>query len=322
MSNLLYRRDLDRPVMEDTEGPFLKASWANVLGNVLKIVVEGSLGLYSGSLALVADATHSIADLLASGIVLVWGRIVYEDPDREHPHGHERFEPLAALFVGAVLVLLGLKLLVDSVDSFLTGPSVAYSPILVVGLVFSLLDMYGVYWYTKVINRDVNSPSLRALATDCLNDIYTTFAVLVGIVGIGLGYPVLDPIAGGIVSLLVIYQGVEITWENVQYLADWAPPDSKRERIKTTIRNHPDVHGIHDFVAYYCGHTVEVEFHAEIDGEYSLAEAHDIETELHQQVLDIDFVSDVHVHLDPKGVDEWKDATDDRSIDSATTASR
>jgi divalent metal cation (Fe/Co/Zn/Cd) transporter len=66
-----------------------------------------------------------------------------------------------------------------------------------------------------------------------------------------------------------------------------------------------------------CGHTVEVQFHAEIDGEYSLAAAHDIETELHEQVLDIDFVSDVHVHLDPKGVDEWKDAIDDRS-DGAT----
>lgn len=321
MRDLLYGGDLHTPVMRGTEEPFLKASWANVLGNVLKIVVEAFLGLYSGSLALVADAIHSIADLLASGIVLVWGRIVYEDPDKEHPHGHERFEPLAALFLGAVLVLLGLKLLVDSVDSFLTGPSVTYSPILVVGLLFSLLDMYGVYWYTKVINRDVNSPSLRALATDCLNDIYTTFAVLVGIVGIGLGYPVLDPVAGGIVSLLVIYQGGEITWENVQYLADWAPPDSKRERIKTTIRNHPDVHGIHDFVAYYCGHTVEVEFHAEIDGEYSLAEAHDIETELHRQVLDIDFVSDVHVHLDPKGVDEWKDATDDGFDGSGTMPS-
>ncbi|WP_248895487.1 cation diffusion facilitator family transporter [Haloplanus halobius] len=296
--------------MAEDRVSFLKASWVNVVSNVLKIVAEGTLGLLFGSLALMADAAHSVADLLASAVVLIWGRFVYDDPDASHPHGHERFEPLSALFVGGVLVLLGLKLLYDAGNALLTAPAAEYSDILVAGLLFALVVRYACYWYTVRVNREVGSPSLRALAADSKNDIYTTLAAFGGVVGMAFGYPIFDPIAGGAVSLLVIYQGIDISRENVRYLSDGAPPAEERERIEAAIRSHPEVRGVHDFVAYYSGHVIEVEFHAEIDADHSLAEAHDIETELRERVREIEPVSDVHVHLDPAGLGEWKDAAD------------
>lgn len=296
--------------MADTREAFLKVSWVNVLLNALKIGVEGSIGLLTGSLALTADAAHSIADLLASGVVLFVGRSAHKDADTSHPHGHDRFEPLAALFVGGVLVLLGLKLLYDSGHSLLTGVTVEYSFWLVIGLLFALGDMYVCYWYTQYVNQELQLPSLRALAADSLNDLYTTGAALVGVLAMAVGYPIFDPIAGGIVSLLVIYQGIEISRENVQYLADSAPPESDQEAIKDRIRDHSAVHGIHDFVAYYSGHVIEVEFHAEVDRDLTVVEAHDIEADLRERVCDVGEVSDVHIHLDPAGLGEWEDADD------------
>ncbi len=296
--------------MGGTREAFLKVSWVNVLLNALKIVVEGSIGLLTGSLALTADAAHSVADLLASGVVLFLGRSVHEDADDSHPHGHDRFEPLSALVVGAVLVLLGLKLLYDSGHSIFTGVTTGYSVWLVIGLLFALGDMYVCYWYTQHVNQRLQLPSLRALAADSLNDLYTTGAALVGVLAMAVGYPIFDPIAGGIVSLLVIHQGIEISRENVQYLADSAPPESEQAEIKEQVREHPAVHGIHDFVAYYSGHVIEVEFHAEVDQDMTVVEAHDIESELRKRVRDIDPVSDVHIHLDPAGLGEWEDADD------------
>lgn len=296
--------------MSDTRWAFLKASWVNVISNILKIAVEGALGIVSGSLALTADAVHSVADLLASAVVLIWGRFVYEDADSSHPHGHDRFEPLSALFVGGVLVLLGLKLLYDSSHSLLRGPTAEYSNLLVIGLLFALAVRYGCYWYTQHVNRDVGSPSLRALAADSLNDLYTTVAALIGVLGMAFGYPIFDPIAGGVVSILVIYQGIEISRENIRYLADSAPPEAEQDQIKERIRNHPAIHGIHDFVAYYSGNKIEVEFHAEVDQDLSVVEAHDVESELRQRVRDVEPVSDVHIHLDPAGLGEWKEAAD------------
>jgi len=296
--------------MENARATFVFASWVNVASNVLKILVEGGLGLASGSLALTADAAHSVADLLASAVVLIWGRFVYEDADDSHPHGHERFEPLAALFVGGVLCLLGFKLLYDAGHAFLAGPTAEYSPLLVVGLLFALADRYGCYLYTRYVNRDLASPGLRALAADSKNDVYTTVAALVGVVGMAFGVPLLDPVAGALVSVLVVYQGVEISRENLRYLADSAPPEGEQTKIRKRIRDHPDVHGVHDFVAYYSGHVIEVEFHAEVDHDLTIVEAHDLETELRQRVREIEPVSDVHIHLDPAGLGEWKDAAD------------
>ena len=170
--------------------------------------------------------------------------------------------------------------------------------------------MYLCYWYTQYKNQELQLPSLRALAADSLNDLYTTGAALVGVLGMAVGYPIFDAIAGGIVSLLVIHQGVDISRENIQYLADSAPPESEQEEIKQQIREHAAVHGIHDFVAYYSGHMVEVEFHAEVDKNLTVVEAHDLESDLRQRVREVESVSDVHVHLDPAGLGEWKDADD------------
>ena len=294
--------------MDDREA-FLRASWVNVVGNLLKIVVEGGIGLTFGSLALVADATHSLADLFASLVVLIWGRLSFAGPDSNHPHGHERIEPLTALLVGATLIVLALKLFYDTVNTVVTGStSVRFSLALVFGLGFAIAAMLFAYRYTQRVNETVNSPSLEALALDCLNDVYTSMAAVVGVFGVAVGYPILDPVAGGLVSLLVLYQGYEIARENVDYLVGSAPPEAERERIRDAVRSHPKVEGVHDFRVHYMGPQVEVELHAEIDGNHTLHEAHDIETELHQRIRELPDVGDVHVHLDPSGLGEWKDA--------------
>ncbi|XGI84406.1 cation diffusion facilitator family transporter [Halorutilales archaeon Cl-col2-1] len=291
------------------ESDFMRASYLNVGGNLVKILVEGSVGLLFGSMALVADAAHSVADLVASLVVLVWGRLSFVEPDESHPHGHERVEPLTALFVGGVIVALGGLLLYDNVHKILGGVDASFSPFLIAGLIFSLINMGFVFWYTRRIAERIGSPSLDALAKDCLNDIYTSGVVLVGVAGIWAGFPVLDPIVGGLVSLFVVRQGIEISRENIDYLAGRAPPDDEQERIAEVARSHPEVRGIHDFTAHYVGSKIEVETHVEIDADHSLREAHDIESEIYRSLKSLDSVGDVHIHLDPAGIGEWKEAS-------------
>jgi cation diffusion facilitator family transporter len=287
---------------------FTRASLVNVAGNAAKILVEAALGLAFGSVALVADAAHSVADLVASVVVLVWGRSVYTDPDDTHPHGHQRVEPLAALFVGSVVVVLGVNLLYESAQSFFEGPSVVFSPLLVGGLLFAMADMYLLYWYTTRVNETVDSAALAALAVDCRNDIYTSVAALAGVGGVLFGYPALDAVAGGLVSGLVVYQGVEIARENVAYLVGASPSAAQRRRIVETLQSHPRSRGVHDVVVFYDGTDLEVEAHVEVDGELTLVEAHDIETDLVTALREQDDVGDVHLHLDPAGIGEWKEA--------------
>ncbi|MFA9515982.1 cation diffusion facilitator family transporter [Halopenitus sp. H-Gu1] len=289
---------------------FKRAAGVNVLGNAVKIVVEGAVGLTFGSVALVADAAHSVADLVASLVVFVWGGSVYTDPDETHPHGHQRIEPLTALFVGSIIVLLGGNLFYESVTALIGEPEVVFDVALLGALGFSIADMYLLYRYTMRVNVDLGSSALDALMIDSLNDIYTSIAAVVGVFGVLLGVPSLDAIAGGFVSLLVIHQGIQIARENVTYLVGAAPPDEDYDRIRGSLRSHPAVEGVHDLRVFYDGTDIEVEVHAEVDGEMTLREAHDLETELITRIRDVPEVGDAHVHLDPSGLGEWKDAPD------------
>ncbi len=289
---------------------FSRAAAVNVVGNAAKILVEGTVGMLFGSVALLADAAHSVADLVGSLVVLVWGRRSFDEPDDTHPHGHTRIEPLTALFVGSLIVLLGLNLSYQSLQGLRAGIDVTFSPLMLGALAFAIVDMALVYWYTTRVNADLESTALTALATDCINDIYTSLAAVVGVVGILLGHPVLDPLAGGLVSLIVVYQGVEIGRENVTYLTGRAASADERAAITHTLRAHPEVQGLHDLRVFYDGTDLEVEVHVEVEGDVPLREAHDIESTLVDRLRARDDVGDAHVHLDPSGIGEWKDQSE------------
>lgn len=296
--------------MSQDRPAFLRAAAVNVGGNLLKILVEGAAGLAFGSLALVADAAHSVADLVASLVVLIWGRSAFIGPDEDHPHGHERIEPLTALVVGITLILLAGTLIWDAIDALQRGPTVTFSLVLVGGLAFAVIDMLFVYWYTLRVNERLNSPSLRALAADSRNDIFTSIAAGIGVAGIALDLPILDPLAGALVSLLVLHQGVDICRENIAYLIGTAPSAERREAVRQTLLDNDWVHGVHDLQVYYDGPTLEVEVHVEVDGDLTVREAHDVETELVEALRRRTDIGDAHVHLDPAGLGEWRDQSD------------
>ncbi|MDZ7731507.1 MAG: cation diffusion facilitator family transporter [Natrialbaceae archaeon] len=289
---------------------FARATWANVIGNAAKIAVEVSVGLVFGSVGLLADAAHSVVDLVGSLVVLIWGQSAYEEPDVDHPHGHGRIEPLSALFVGSLIVLLGGWLLIESGSRIVYGSAVKFDQLLLVALTFAIASMFLVYRYTERINEQLGSPALAALAADCRNDIYTSIAVLIGVIGITMGLPILDPIAGALVSLLVIYQGLQIGRENVAYIVGAAPDRATREAIASSLRSHPAVEGMHDLRVFYDGPDLEVEVHVEVDGDLTLRRAHEIETTLASRLRERDDVRDVHVHMDPSGIGEWKDSSE------------
>jgi cation diffusion facilitator family transporter len=278
---------------------FRRATWANIAGNALRIIIEDGIELVFGSAALLANAGHSVADLAVSIVVHILGPAAFGPPDSTDQYGHQRFEPLTALIAGGVLVPLGAILLYESIQKFFQGSETAFSPYLVGALLFAMIDMYLVYRYIEHINRTVDASSLKSLPRDCLNDFYTIVATLVGVVGVWAGYPVLDPLAGALISLVVIQAGIELARTNIAYLLDRAPPEEVQQEIRTAVVEYPGVQSVHDFTTYYSGADIEVEFHAEVAAERSLKDAHVLETELMEALRDQHEISDVHIHLDP-----------------------
>jgi cation diffusion facilitator family transporter len=284
-----------------------------VLGvNLVLALAKGAVYLSTGSLAVGGEAVNSLADT-AYSLVIVAGLYVTTQPaDETHPHGHERIEPFVSLLIALGITVAGAGVLWQAVRSFSAGGTAVAGPFAAGVLAASAVVKYLLYRYCARMADRYRSPALRATALDNRADILTASAALAGVAGAALGYPLFDPLAGGVVALGILYTGYEIGRDNVRYLVGGAPDEELREDIVARALTHPDVHGVHDVVAHHVGPEVDVSLHIEIEGDRTLQEAHDIETAVVEAIRDIDAVDDVFVHLDPRELGEWKEGDSNR----------
>lgn len=281
--------------------------------NLALVVAKAGVWWLSGSLAVGSEAINSLADVAYSLVVLGGLYLTTQPPDFEHPHGHERIEPFVSLLVALGVLAAGGGVIWSATQSLLSGTygrSAGTAAIVV--LLGTAVVKFALYRYCLGVAEDHHSPAIRATALDNRNDILTASAALAGVLGSAAGYPVLDPVAALVVALGILYTGYEIVQDNLNYLVGAAPPEELREEILDRALSHPEVRGAHDVVAHYVGPEVDVSLHVEVEGEMSLYEAHDIETEVREEVGALPEVDDVFVHVDPRELGEWKD---DDSLD-------
>ena len=284
--------------------------------NITLVALKGAAWLLTGSLAVGSEAINSLTDVGYSVVILAGLHLTAQPPDSDHPHGHERIEPFVSLFIALAIFGAGVFVLWQAATAILTGDvGVATGRVGAAVLVVTIVAKWGLYHYCQSAGQRVNSPALVATAKDNRVDVLTASAALVGVVGASLGFPVLDPLAAGVVSLGILYTGVEIVQENVDYLVGRAPPADLREEIVQRALAHPEVDGVHDVVAHYVGPEIDVSLHVEVQGDRTLFEAHNIETDIVESIRDIGEVDDVFVHVDPRELGEWKeDETADRLV--------
>jgi cation diffusion facilitator family transporter len=280
-----------------------------VLGaNAALFAAKGLVYFETGSLAVGSEAVNSLADAIYSLVIVGGLYLTTRPPDFEHPHGHERIEPFVSLFVAVGIFVAGGVVLWQSATSLLAGSAaVTRGPVAVAVLAGAAAVKYLLYRYCLRVGSERNSPALVATAVDSRNDILTAGAALVGVVGAQVGYPVLDPLAAGVVAAGILYTGVEVVRDNVGYLVGQAPPEDLRAEIVRRALAHPDVEGAHDVIAHYVGPEIDVSLHIEVEGDRTLREAHDIETAVMDSIRALPEVDDVFIHVDPKEAGEWKE---------------
>ena len=279
-----------------------------VLGaNAALAAAKGLVWLETGSLAVGSEAANSLVDTAYSAVVVAGIYLTTRPPDPDHPHGHERIEPFVSLAIAVGVLAVGIVLLWRSATTVLAGEvSVARGPLALAVLGVGAVVKYLLYRYCLAAGRVHESPALVATALDNRIDVLTAGAAFLGVAGAQAGAPLLDPLAAGVVSLAILYTGIEIARDNVNYLIGRAPSEELRETIVERALAHPNVEGVHDVIAHYVGPEVDVSLHVEIEGDRTVEEAHGIETDVMRSIEAIPRVDDTFVHVDPKGLGEWK----------------
>ncbi|MEB2398392.1 cation diffusion facilitator family transporter [Parapusillimonas granuli] len=276
----------------------------SVLVNVLLTAVQFSVGLFAHSQALVADALHSLSDLLSDGVVLFANRHSQKAPDAEHPYGHHRFETAASLAVGAMLLAVGAGMLWSSFTTLQTPADIP--EVHGIALAIALLTLLGkelLFRYLLRVARRVRSSMLAANAWHARSDAASSLVVAIGIVANLAGFHLADPLAALVVGLMIIRMGWKFFYSAFNDLTDAAVDDQTEERIRRHLITTPGVHNVHGLKTRKMGDMIWVEVDLEMDGRLTIEEGHAIAVEARRRVMEHEPVLDVTTHFDPVRID-------------------
>lgn len=266
-------------------------------------------GFFGHSGAMVADATHSLSDLITDVVVLFGFRIVQKPSDRSHDFGHGKVETLLALLCGIFLLAAGVGICWSGVGVLIAvfrgEPLEAPGTVALGAALISVVFKEILYWYTLYWGRSLSSPALVAKAWDHRSDAFSSVGTTLGIGGaILLGEPwrILDPLAALVVSIFVIKVSLPMIRESVNELLECSLSDEEEGRMEDILRRPPSVRDVHGMKTRRIGYYVALEAHVLMDRRLSLVEAHDaatlIEKDLRRELGEHTLIS-LHVEPEP-----------------------
>jgi len=284
-----------------------KVTWIGFIVNIVLTVLKFAAGIFGKSAAMIADATHSLSDLISDIIVLIFVRIATRPVDENHRYGHGKFETFSTFVVGIILALAGIGILWDAgnnVYNFINGiiPQ-APETIALYAAVFSILAKEILFWYTIIAARKHNSLILKANAWHHRTDALSSVATLLGIGGaifLGGQWQILDPLAAALVSLMILKVAWGIIIPAVNDLLEKSLPQNVRNEICSIISSVEHVQEPHGLRTRRIGNNFAIEIHVKMDKDMSVESSHDV-TLVVENKLKEKFGQDTHVviHVDP-----------------------
>ena len=277
----------------------IRAIVIGMIANLLLSLFKFVGGILGNSVALVADAIHSLSDLVTDIIVLFTHRIGKMPQDEDHPYGHGRAETIGATVIGMLIIVTGIGVTYETWEAMGEGFGQAPGLLTASAALFSILVNEGLFHYTRRVGEETNSPSLVANAWHHRSDAISSIAALIGIVGAWQGFAFMDPLAGAVVGCLIVKVGIDITRQGVRDLMDTALSDEHTKKIHAILSKIPEVLHFHDLRTRVIGGEFLIDVHILVDPEMTVTEGHRVaETARRNLIKAIRNIQDVLVHVD------------------------
>ena len=293
MSNLSYR-----------EKKIITASKIAIVGNAGLSVLKISIGIFAGSMAVIADGIDSASDVLTSVITLVTAHIVATPPDPKYPYGYKKADTIATKILAFIIFFAGTQLAISAFKT-LIDPAEKEIPnlISVYVIILSIIGKQLLAVYLRKTGKKVQSAMLIANAKNMQSDVVISVSVLLGLIfTFVLKLPILDAVTAFAVSIWIMFVAFRIFMETNRELMDGVENTDIYKTIIDTVKKIKGAYNPHRIRVRKIANLCEVSLDIEVDGDVSLNEAHDIavcvEEELKRNIKDI---YDVLVHVEPLG---------------------
>jgi cation diffusion facilitator family transporter len=276
------------------------ALWSVVASAALALL-KIAFGLAAHSTAVVSDGIEATADVFSSGIVFVGLWLASRPPDQNHPYGHGRYETLASLCVGMLLVLTGVGI---CWRSFLRlGNPEQVKLFAIYPLIISIATKLGLAALKGRYARRLSSASLAADAWHDVTDLFSTAVALTAVLLSVFAPPSFqnaDAAGGMIIALIVIFVGARLIAYAVAQLTDTMPDEESMRQIRSVALRVPGAVGIEKCFARRTGFKYHVDLHLEVDPDLTVRESHEIAVQVKIEIKQkLDWVADVLVHVEP-----------------------
>lgn len=277
------------------------ASAVAILGNTFLTIFNLIIGLISGSSALLAESAHTLSDVLTSIIAFVGFRIGMKPADKEHQYGHGRAEPLVGLVIVVFLVIVAYEIL-NGVYIKITSPTPLAPPEFIAALMafIGIFINWSMTTYLIRAGKKINSPAIIADGQHQKVDIYSCIAILGGVIGAQIGFPILDPLIAIFISIIVIKTAFELAKDNVNVIMGKVPSETILDEVRSAAKKVDEVKGVHSIKINPMGPYSSAELHIEVDGELKLKDAHKIAHNVEKQIFkDVSVIKMAIIHVCP-----------------------
>lgn len=281
-----------------------KAAKVAIIGNCILTVLNIAVGMISGSYALVSEGAHTLSDVATSIIAYIGFEIGQKPADKEHPLGHGRAEAISGLIIVVFLGIVSYEIITGAIDKilhpeFINIPDTFAAIMAIVGIIVNLR----ISEYIISIGKEINSPALIADGQHQKTDIFSSIAVLVGVIVSNIGFPILDPIVGLIIGCLIIKTAFEIAKENINNIMGKVPSEELINEIRQIANESINIDTAHDIKVDYLGAYATVTLHIELDGDMSLNESHKLAHIVQEAIVKkIPIIKSATVHTCPIGL--------------------
>jgi cation diffusion facilitator family transporter len=263
-------------------------------------------GIISGSIALIADAWHTISDSLSSLLVIIGARLASKKPDKEHPFGHGRWEPITAIFIGFFLAVIAYNFIRDSIGRFRSQEAAEFGIWAIIVTILSLVGKAVLARYAFSLGRKSGNTAVMADGWHHQFDALTSAVILAGIF-FSERFWWIDSVLGGLISLLLLYAVYEIIKGAVNKLLGERPDPELIHQIESLIKKSypggvmPHHYHLHNYIDHK-----ELTFHIKVEDNMDIHSGHLIATDIENRIFrDLNITATIHV--EPKNHDHDSD---------------
>jgi len=275
----------------------------SISSNALLLTVKLVAGVLTGSASVLSEAVHSATDLVASVVAFVAVRGSESPPDESHNYGHGRFENLAGVFEGVILLGVGAAVIYGAVDGILNGVRLE---LLGFGIGVMALSAVVNFFVSRRLLRVAHETDSRALEAEGYNlrtDVWGAAGVALGLIAaLATGWTVLDPIIAAVIGLVILWTAFRLISGSTRVLLDESLPGEELSVVEDVIggevRSDPRIRGYHKLRARKSGPQRHIDFHLQLRAETTLGEAHKISDALEERIRRNLPNSDVLIHLE------------------------